>query len=211
MRDRSGFREMVAVNAGRELVWSRVSLEDSRRSGWPYVELLHLAPALASGRGRSLFIGSGGAVGVRQFASTYPGMTIELVERDPAVIELARRWFDLDAIPALSVHVAEGATFIRGAAPGSWYMVVIDAYDAASFATELRGDDFFRTVRRVLRPGGAVACNLIGALDGRDPVASVVASVRDSFDRVRLVPVLDPNEDYSAKTLRNIVVVGTSR
>jgi hypothetical protein len=66
VRDHQGFREMVARDGNSELVWTRVALKDSTVSGWPYVELFHLAPALARQCTRALFIGCGGGVGVRQ-------------------------------------------------------------------------------------------------------------------------------------------------
>ena len=50
VRDRAGFREMVASDADGELVWTRASLQDPSESGWPYVELFHVAAALAKQR-----------------------------------------------------------------------------------------------------------------------------------------------------------------
>jgi spermidine synthase len=207
VRDRAGFREMVACQGPDELVWSRVSLSDSRRSGWPYVELFHLAPALAGGRRRALCVGAGGAVGVRQLASTYPGIAVDLVEREPVVVDLARRWFDLDGIPGVTVHVADGVAFIRDAAPGSWDVVVLDAYDAERFPEELTGPPFLRAVRRALRDDGVLACNLIGTLLPGDVVSTFVASARGVFGSVRVVPVVAPDEDFSRDALRNVVVL----
>lgn len=207
VRDRAGFREMVAAAGGAELVWSRVALDDSRRSGWPYVELLHLAPALARSRGRALFVGSGGAVALRQFASAYPGMTIELVEREPAVIDLARRWFDLDAIPRLTVHVADGAEHLRRAAPASWDVVVLDVYDGSGFARDFGCVETLRAVHRTLRAGGALACNVIGTLEERDGPLAFAATARQVFGDVRVVPVVALGERFAAKTPRNVVVV----
>lgn len=209
VRDRAGFREMVATNVGSELVWTRVALKDSTRSGWPYIDLLHLAPALAKHRRRALFVGSGGAVSVRQFAAAYPGITLDLVEHEPAVVEMARVWFGLDDVPHLTVHIAEGAAFIRTAQPSSWDIVVIDAYDASTFAHAFSDAKFLGVLRRVLRPGGAMACNVIGKLAGGGPVQTFVSAARTAFDTVRILPVVDPNEDYSSNALRNVVVVAS--
>jgi spermidine synthase len=210
VRDRAGFREMVAEEDGAELVWSRASLGDSRRSGWPYVELLHVAPVLARARGRALFVGSGGAVALRQFASTYAGMTLELVEREPAVIDLARRWFDLDSIPRLTVHLADGAEHLRRASPESWDVVVLDVYDGAGFSRHFGSAEVLRAIRRALGPGGAVACNVIGTLAKGDPVAAFVASAQSVFEDVRVLPVVHPDENFSKEALRNVVVVARS-
>lgn len=207
VRDRAGYREMVACNGASELVWTRVALDDPRRSGWPYVELLHLAPALARQRRRALFIGSGGAVGVRQFAAAYPGMAIDVVECEPEVVELARTWFDLGKIPDVTVYLAEGTAFIRAAQPGTWDVVVIDAYDASQFDRQFSNKAFMVKLRSVLRPGGAVACNVIGSLAGSSAVSTFVAAASAQFEQVRVVPVVARGERYAADTLRNVVVV----
>lgn len=208
VRDRGGFREMVARNGASELVWTRVSLNDSRRSGWPYIELLHVAAALARQRRRALFIGVGGAVGVRQFAAAYPGLAIDVVECEVAVIELARTWFELDNIPGVTVHLADGVEFIGAATPATWDVVVIDAYDASTFDEKFSDGVFLAKVRAVLRPGGAMACNVIGSLSGSSAVQRFLSAARGHFEQMRLLPVVALGERYAPDTLRNVVVVG---
>jgi spermidine synthase len=197
---------MVAREGNAELVWSRVSLQDPRRSGWPYVALLQLAPVLARTRQRVLCVGCGGAVAMHQLASLFPGIAIDVVEHEPEVIRLARRWFDLDAIPGLTVNLAEGAAFLSAASPESWDVIVLDAYDV-SFAGGVALSELLRAARRALRAGGALACNVIGTLRERDAVADVVRAAHSVFEEVRILPVLDLDEDFSRDTLRNVVVV----
>jgi spermidine synthase len=210
VQERAGFREMVASEGSSTLVWTRVALSDSMRSGWPYIDLLHLAPALAARRARALFIGSGGAVGVRQFASAYPGMAIELVESEAVVVALAREWFGLGEIPGVTVHVADGCAFLKAATTGTWDVVVVDAYGASLGGNAFASDELTREVRRVLRPGGAVAWNVIGTLGGDGPVQELAAAARRVFETVRLVPVVDVDERYEAEALRNVVVVAVA-
>lgn len=210
VREASGHREMVARDGGgRELVWTRASLAEPSRSGWFYVELFHLAAARARHRGRALFVGCGGGVGVRRFAEVYPGLAIDVVEVDPRVLHLAARWFGLGDVPGVTAHVADGAAFVAAARPASWDVAVVDAYDGVALAEPLAGEGFFRTLRRALRPGGAAAFNVIGALDGAGDVARVARRFRRAFDDVRLVPVLDPGEAYAPDARRNVVLVGS--
>jgi spermidine synthase len=209
VRDRAGFREMVATNERSELVWTRAALADPRRSGWPYIELFHVAAALAAERRRALFIGSGGAVALRQFASTYPGISIDLVESEPSVIDLAREWFALDSIPNVAVHVNDGVAFVEGAPAASWDVAVIDAYDAETCSTSFASRAFFASLRTALRPGGAMAFNVIGALSGDGPLDAIVRAARAELDDVRLLPVIGANERFAADALRNVVVVAT--
>jgi hypothetical protein len=207
VRDRAGFREMVAYGADSELIWSRVGLKDPRESGWPYVELFHLAPALAKQRQRALFIGCGGAAAVHQFAAAYPAMRLDVVELEPNVVELCRAWFALDALPRLRVHIAEGADFIARAEASSWDVIVVDAFDATRLAPGFSRPAFFAALARVVRPGGAIACNVIGSLDGSGTLADVVSAAQQAFDTVRVVPVLALHERYAPGTQRNMVVI----
>jgi hypothetical protein len=211
VRDRGGYREMVERRAAVELVWSRAHLDDPSRSGWSYVDLLHLAASRASKRERALFIGCGGAVALHQFARVYPGMTLDVVESDRHVIELARTFFGLDAIPRVAVHVFDGVEFVERAAAERWDVVVVDAYDGCELATGFASGRFFANVRRMLAPGGAAAFNVVGSLRGDRVLQRVERAARAELADVRLVPVLDPGEDFAATSRRNVVVVGARR
>lgn len=207
VRDRGEYREMVAVQGEDELVWSRASLSEPARSGWPYVDLLHVAAPLARRRSRALFVGCGGGVGVRQFVRTYPGIRIDVVDDEPAVIQLATRWYGLGALPGVTTHVADGVAFVAAAPAASWDVVVVDAYGTSIVEERFATGAFFEAVSRALAPGGAVACNVIGSLGGEGIVRRVERSASAVFPSVRLVPVLGPNEVVQADTLRNVVVI----
>jgi spermidine synthase len=201
---------MVAFDGRSELVWTRSALTNPGQSGWPYIDLFHVAAALAKRRRRALFVGCGGGVALRQFASVYPGIGLDVVEREAAVIELARSWYDLEAIPGLTAHIADGVDFIARAPASIWDIAVIDAYDTGDIAATFTRRSFFAELRRVLRPGGAMAINLIGTLDGYGPLPVVARAARGAFCNVRIVPVMGPDEDYAPGALRNIVVIGTT-
>lgn len=208
VRDRAGYREMVATDADGELVWSRAALDAPERSGWFYVDLLHLAAVRASHQRRILFIGSGGGVSVRQFARVYPGARLDVVEPDPRVVALAREWFGLDAVPNLTFVVDDGASFLRLATAATWDAIIVDAYDGSSLAAPLAGRAFFADAYRALRPGGGLAFNVISALGPGSAAAPIERTARAERFDVRLVPVLDPGEIYSPSAVRNIVLLG---
>jgi spermidine synthase len=208
VRDRAGYREMVASDEDGDLVWSRAALDEPERSGWFYIDLLHLAAVRASHRRRFLFIGSGGGVSIRQFARVYPGAKLEVVESDERVVMLARRWFGLDAVPNLSMMVADGAAFLRSAPIETWDAIIIDAYDGSKLSRPFASRAFFADVRRTLRTGGGLAFNVIGSLGGSSDVQGIERAARAERLEVRLVPVLDPGEGYSPMAVRNVVLLG---
>lgn len=207
VRDKNGFREMVATNEQAEVVWTRAALDNPAQSGWPYIDLFHVAAAVAQRREKALFIGCGGGVALRQFATVYPGIALDVVEREAAVIDLARQWYALDEVQGLSVHVADGVDFVQRAPSEQWDIVVVDAYDTTELASTFVQRAFFVELRRVLRSGGAVAFNVIGSLDVQGPLPVVVSAARAVFSDVRVVPVVLPTELCCPHALRNIVVI----
>lgn len=125
------------------------------------------------------------------------------------VIELARRWYALDAIPNLQVIIADGVSQVQQAAAGSWDVAVVDAFDATHGSTPWAQPAFVAALQRALMPGGAVAINVIGTLAERGAVRDVVQALSARFRDVRIVPVLDTNEAYAPESLRNVVVIAS--
>jgi SAM-dependent methyltransferase len=209
VRDRAGYREMAAFHDGAVLVWSRADLQEARRSGWFYVELFHLAASRARNRGRALFLGAGGGVGLRQFAEVYPGIALDLVDIDPRVIELAHEWYGLGTIPNLTVHVADAFDFVASAPAACWDIVIADTYAGVDLPARLLSRSFFHNLSRVLRPGGALAVNTIGPLEAPSPVRLVERLAGAELRDVRLVPVLDQGEDFARGAVRNVIVLAS--
>ena len=79
--------------------------------------------------------------------------------------------------------------------------------DGSGFARDFAAPELLCAVRRALRDGGVLACNVIGTLAKDDPVAAFVASARSVFEDVRILPVVTPDEHFSREALRNVVVV----
>jgi len=127
------------------------------------------------------------------------------------VVELAREWYALDAIPGLRVHVADGSAFVERAAEGAWDIVIVDAFDSSERTSAWAQPRFVAAVRRVLAPGGALAINVIGTLGGPGPVRDIAQALHTDFERLRILPVLLAHEAYSASALRNVVIVASRR
>ena len=126
-----------------------------------YAQLIALALLTWRGyatrsRGRALIIGLGGGILCRFLLKHFPNLSIEVVEPDARVIEIAREHFDLDR--RVSVHCHDGRGFMEGRT-GKFDIVVLDAFDSTYIPAELMTLEFLELVKKRLYPDGLFITN----------------------------------------------------
>jgi spermidine synthase len=136
---------------------------------------------------RALMIGLGGGTVGRYLQAHAPELDVQYVELDPAVPEIARRFFFFQPGARMRVTVADGRQFLH-ASTAAWDLIYGDAYIGQSVPFHLTTAQFLDEVKRHLNPGGAFALNLAAGLD--DPFSQAMyRTVRDRFDVVYLFRV----------------------
>lgn len=155
--------------------------------------------AEGTGALRVLVLGYCGGTVHRTLAATAPradALEVVGVELDPGVVAAARR--HLGALPAgLVLHEGRDARRVLEDLPADagFHLVVVDAYQRTQYVPfQLATVEFFRAVRRHLRPGGVVAVN-VNAPDGLrgrllDAIAASMAAGLGTGHGVHLVPNL---------------------
>ena len=147
-----------------------------------------------------LAIGGGGFAFPKLVAAEHPGVRTDVVEIDPAVVRIARRWFYLDDAVALAragsgdlqVICDDGRRFLERE-PGPYDAVVLDAFVGETPVRSLATVEALRLVRRALAPGGLLLMTVVSCADGTDVsfLRSVVATALVAFDHVKVVPATD--------------------
>lgn len=147
-----------------------------------------------------LAIGGGGFAFPKLVAAEHPGVRTDVVEIDPAVVRIARRWFYLDDAVALAragsgdlqVICDDGRRFLESE-PGPYDAVILDAFVGETPVRSLATVEALRLVRRALAPGGLLLMNVVSCADGTDVsfLRSVVATALVAFDHVKVVPATD--------------------
>ncbi len=134
-----------------------------------------------------LIIGLGGGSLPTALASVLPRTHIDTVEIDPAVLEVAQRFFGFAPGPLLKAHVAEGRAYVQQAAQrGQKYdIVMLDAFDENYIPKHLLTVEFLREVRSILRPGGVVAANTFSASKVYADESATYAAVFGQFYNLR--------------------------
>ena len=108
-----------------------------------------------------LHIGGGGFAYPRYLAAARPGTESTVLELDPEVVEIAREEFGLHTGPDLRVRTGDARMSILDEPSGAYDLVVGDAFSSRSVPWHLTTREFLAEVRRVLRPDGVYALNLL--------------------------------------------------
>ncbi len=190
---------------------SGMDLTDPRRTVFPYSDYLHLPLLFRSDAARVLFVGLGGGTAPRRYYEDYPQMRIDVVELDPAVVRVATQFFGVPQDGRLRLVAQDGRLFVTRAQT-RYDLILLDAYLIDAIPFHLATREFFETARAHLTPGGVLASNVIGALDGPRSAffRAVYKTFREVFPAVYVFPV-DWRAYGGAEALRNIIIIGTDR
>jgi spermidine synthase len=114
---------------------------------------------------RILVIGVGGGSIPMALAAALPAARIDAVDIDPAVLDVARRYFGLRSGVGLRAVAADGRDFVFEAvrAGRRYDAVLLDAFDAEGIPPPLFDARFLSDVRRLLAPGGLFVANTFAA------------------------------------------------
>jgi spermidine synthase len=107
----------------------------------------------------ALILGLGGGTMAQLLANRFGPLPIVGVERDPAVIFLARHEFGLALAPHVRIEHEDAFTYARQCAE-TFEFIAVDLYTAGKMAHGVLGATFLRDVRRLLAPEGLVTFNV---------------------------------------------------
>jgi spermidine synthase len=141
----------------------------------------------------------------RHLAEVRPGSRSTVLEVDPQLLDVGRAELGLDDVPDMSVVVGDARTAIADLPDGAYDVVVGDAFGSRAVPWHLATVEMAEQVRRVLRPGGAYALNLIDAPPlslARAETATLLAVFDD-------VVVLAPPPLLAGEDSGNLVLVAS--
>jgi spermidine synthase len=186
-QDRLGTTRTLLLDGNRH---SAMLLDDPPETPFKYIESFHLGPLLNPNATRVLLIGGGGFSTPKQFLQTYPNVTIDVVEVDPAVVRVAKEWFEVPDDPRLRTHAMDGRQFLARSTE-TWDLIFLDAYGRTYVPFHLLTLEFLALVREHLAPGGLVVSNVIGSFEGDTSVLlrSEARTVMAAYPWVQVAPV----------------------
>nr|WP_199243411.1 fused MFS/spermidine synthase [Halopenitus persicus] len=146
---------------------SAMDLSDPNRHVFSYTRYFHLPYLFADDPDdidRVLFIGGGGFTGPKRFVEEYDA-TVDVVEIDPEVIDVAKRYFAVEESEQLRIHNDDGRRYLRNTNE-TYDLIVLDAYKKDKVPFQLTTREFMELSNDRLSEDGMVFANVISAPSG---------------------------------------------
>jgi spermidine synthase len=140
---------------------------------------LYLNPAPRS----VLIIGLGGGTIPRALTQIVPGVRIDVVEIDPAVVEVAKKYFLFAESERVRVFEADGRVFVKRALREQrrYDLIMLDAFDHEYIPEHLLTREFLTEIKTLLTPAGVLAANTFSSSRLYDHESVTYAAVFPEF------------------------------
>jgi spermidine synthase len=201
-------------DAGRHLRFdkshqSAVSLNDPYESLIRYPDYFHLALAVRPEPESVLILGLGGGATTKRMWRDYDDIHVDTVEIDPAVVDVARTYFDLPEDERSRVFVEDARRYVQRT-DETYDLIIIDAYYSDSLPYHLTTEEFLTEVDARLEPGGVVAYNVISSAEGEgsELFRSMYRTAGEVWGNVWVFPIGIGSEG-AAEDRRNIIVLAS--
>ncbi len=132
---------------------------------------------------RILIMGLGGGSIPTALKTLLPNAQVDVVEIDPAVTRVARKFFNFVETPKLNVTELDGRVFVKRALrTGQKYdVVLLDAFDHEYIPEHLLTKEFLTEVKGILGPRGVIVANTFSLSKLYDHESTTYAAVFGPF------------------------------
>ena len=138
-----------------------MDLTDPQKVVFPYARMTFAGLLLNSQPTSILVIGLGGGTIPTVLATIYPSSQIDVVEIDPAVVEVARKYFAYSESERSKVYVQDARVFIKraGLRGATYDLVILDAFTGDYIPEHLMTAEFIEETAQLLSPNGVLVAN----------------------------------------------------
>lgn len=155
----------------------------------PYARSAFVGLALAEEPQRILIVGLGGGTLPMFLRKYYPHATIDSVDVDPEVIDVAKNFFGFNEDARMRAHPADGRKFIEEVQQ-PYDVIFLDAFGSDSLPAHLTTQEFLRAVRRAVKRTGLVIGNIWGPASNT-LYHAMVRTYQEVFEELYIVDVRD--------------------
>lgn len=152
-----------------------------------------------------LMLGAGGCCYPKHLLAHYPQTSVDAVEIDPVVLDIARKHFYMDEAmerfngdERCRMIAADGRTFLEEEAR-SYDAILNDCFSGQELVTSLASTEAAKLIQTHLNAGGVYLANVVSKDDGTDlsNIQNVATTLARVFKHVHVIPCFD--EDYAGE------------
>jgi spermidine synthase len=184
---------------------TRMSRRDPLAGHFGYTEFFHMPWLWNTNLSNVLMIGLGGGSAQRAYAHYYTNVVVDTIEIDPAVLRVARDYFQFKESPRQRVQISDGRVFLRRT-QRKFDAIILDAYTENRYGSfipqHLATKEFFELANTRLHANGVLAYNVIGQWRGgvSDIVGALYKTLQAVFPQVYA---------FKADDSENVVLIAT--
>ncbi|MDP2896666.1 MAG: fused MFS/spermidine synthase [bacterium] len=155
-------RTMTFRRKGFDRNQSSMDMSDPLRPCLPYYPLMFSGYLFVPEPRRILVVGLGAGVLSRWSAHYFPEATVESIELDPDVVDVAKKFFGFEETERQRVFTRDARVQIKvfQAQPEKYDIIMLDAFRGGYVPFHLTTKEFFEECRNILSPEGAFVVNL---------------------------------------------------
>lgn len=154
---------------------------DSDELVFDYTKFYRLSRHFKPDPKNALMLGGAAYTYPRDFLKNYPGASIDVVEIDPEITALARKYFNLKDDPRLSIIHEDGRTFLNRNEK-KYDVIFGDAFKSFNPPFQLTTLEAVKLLSDSLADDGVVLINLISAIEG--PKGELLRAELKTFQQV---------------------------
>jgi spermidine synthase len=160
---------------------------------------------------KALFIGGGGYTLPRFMEATYPQAEIDVVEIDPEVTMVARRFLGISENSRIRSYSEDGRWFVMNAREqGTYDFIFGDAFNDLSIPFHLTTREFGVHVKKLLKPDGLLMTNVIDSLAKGRFLPSYVRTLEEVFGKGH-VHLITENTEAGDAGIGTFIVVASQK
>jgi spermidine synthase len=154
-----------------------------------------------------LMLGGGGYCVPKHITATRPGVSVDIVELDPGITDIARRYFSLTDRPGQTIYHEDARIFLNreAALAEKKYDAIFEDVFGSSYSIpfHMTTEECMSKARELLAPGGVFIVNIISSID-HNLFSGIYSSIAASFPVVMIYPATYPNDESRRQ---NIMIV----
>ena len=177
---------------------------DSEELVYDYTKYYALYKILTPDPKEALVIGAGAYSVPKALLSELPDVHVDVVDIEPALVELGKLFFRVPDDPRLTHHIEDGRRFLHDSTK-EYDLIFLDVYVSsvpAHFATK----EFFEIAKSKLELDGILIANIVGDLSRSGPsfVFAEMRTLQSVFEHSYFFAVQSP----ASQELQNFIFVG---